>query len=158
MMIEAVGARPAGSLQEVYLQVAQAGGQLPEPPAADRRAFEAAMERAEAPAQVEPSTRADVAAAAADNPWIVPPSVTDAGGAPAVGFSERMMDSLVQVRETLEVQRAHIDSVRANPESLSQVDMLGLLHDVQQATMVYTLVVNEVGQVSSKIDGLLRTA
>ena len=157
-MIEAVGARPAGSLQEVYLQVAQAGGQLPDPPAADRQAFEAAMERVEAQAQIEPSTRPDVPAAAADNPWIVPPTVTDTGGAPATEMSERLMDGVVQVRDNWDTHRAQVEAIRVDPASMSQVDMMGLLYELQQSTMVYTMVVNEVGQVGSKIDGLLRTA
>lgn len=159
-MIEAVGARPPGSLQEVYFQVGQAqtGGQLPDPPAADREAFAAAMERAEAQAQIEPSTRPEVVAAVADNPWIVPPTTSGADSAANVGLGERLMDTVVEVREVWDTQRGQIESMRVDPTNMSQADMMGLLYDVQQSTMVYGLVVNEVSQVDSKIEGILRTA
>ena len=159
-MIEAVSARPAGSLQEVYLQAGQVGGgQPPDPSPADRLAFEAAMERAEAQTQVEPSTRADVVAAAADNPWVVPPTPADAShSAPNVGLGERLMDTLVEVREVWDTQRGEVELLRTDPSSISQTDMVGLLYDIQQSTMVYNMVVNEVSQVDSKIEGILRTA
>ena len=158
-MIEAVGARPVGSLQEVYVQAGQASGQLPDPSPADRQAFEVAMERAEAQAQIEPSTRSEVVAAAADNPWIVPPIPSGAShSTPDIGVGERLVDTLVEVREVWDTQRGQVESMRADPANMSQTDMVGLLYDIQQSTMVYGMVVNEVSQVDSKIEGILRTA
>ena len=156
-MIEAVGARPAGSLQEVYLQAGQAGGQLPDPPAADRQAFEAAMERAEAQAQIEPAAHTEVVAAAVDNPWIVPPNVSGSAGPAHPGLGDQFMNTIVEVRDVWDTQRSHIEMMRIDPTSMSQTEMMGLFYDIQQSTMVYGLVVNEVNQVDSKIEGILRT-
>ena len=158
-MIEAVGARPPGSLQEVYLQAGagQAGGQLPDPSAADHQAFDAAMARAEAQAQIEPAARTDVVAAAVDNPWIVPPSVSGSAAPAQPGLGDRLMDTVVEVRDVWDTQRSHIEMMRTDPTSMSRMEMMGLFYDIQQSTMVYGLVVNEVNQVDSKIEGILRT-
>ena len=68
------------------------------------------------------------------------------------------MDTLVEVREVWDTQRGEVELLRTDPSSISPTDMVGLLYDIQQSTMVYNMVVNEVSQVDSKIEGILRTA
>lgn len=158
-MIEAVSARPPGSLQELYLQAGQSGGQLSDPPAADVQAFDAAMERLEvAQAQIEPSTGTDVVAPAADNPWIVPPSVSGADGPADTGLGLGIADTMVEVRDLWDSQRTQVDSLRLDAGNMSQAEMLGMFYDISHSTVVFSMVTTEVGQVDSKIDRILRTA
>lgn len=157
-MIEPVGARPVADLHEVYQWYTE-GEQAPlNAAAADRARFEAAMDVEAAPqvpaVQVAQNTTA--ADPAATDGWVLPATPEEASRIPAPTLGDRILDGMTGLRDGWSEMKAAIDAAATNPV-MQPAEMVRMLYEVQQATVVFSLVTNEVSQASKKVDGLLKT-
>ena len=158
-MIEPVSGRTTTQLQEIYdrfAERAESGPDRVRP--GDQERFEAAFARSEAverQAPVHTAAETQVAQAPSTDPWVLPPPAGTAGPeVPNVG--ERILDTMHNLREGWNETNALMEDMMSRP-GITMMELMNLQVQVQQTTVMMQLVSQEVGTVSQKVDGLLRT-
>jgi len=161
-MIEPVGARSTAQLQEVYDRFAQnleqqgPGAVLP----GDQQRFEAAMAGpVRAGGTPPPASMAEtqVAQVRTADPWVLSaPSESFTAGPQVPTLGERILDGMTDLREGWNGIADRVQEVMSKP-NISLTDAIDLQVRISQTTLMVQAVSQEVGTVSQKIDGLLKS-
>lgn len=151
-MIEAVSERPVGELREIYEAVSQQHAALREAPSVDDIArFEAAMQPVENTGSVVDTVQhIDLQA---QDPWVVPAvSVENTG--PSIG--DRILNGMEGLREGWTDTVHAMESLQSRND-LQPTDILNLQFQMSHTSLMLTMMSQEVGSITQKIDGLLKT-
>jgi hypothetical protein len=155
-MIEPVSARSTTKLQEVYDRFAQhreqgAGEVAP----GDQQRFEAALKGA--PQAPDQAREIQVAQVQTGDPWVMQRPAPAGQAAPAVPtIGERILDGMGSLRDGWHSMGESLREVAAKP-NITIADALNLQIQMSQTTAMMQIVSQEVGTVSQKLDGLLKT-
>ena len=156
-MIEPVGARPVADLHEIYQWYTNNNPGPAPASAADQARFEAAMEvsQAQIAPPVEMARPITEATSTDSNLWVLPPTGPEANQVPPPTLGDTILDGMTNLRDGWSEMRESLNTIEANPK-LEPTEMVKVLYDVQQTTILFSLVTNEVSQASRKVDGLLK--
>lgn len=154
-MIDPVSAQRSQAVQALHQQPSG-----PEPadlaPVAteDRLRFEAALN---GPQTVEEAKPVEVAQLSGDDPWVIHPNDPADAAPPVPTVGERILDGMTSFRDAWGEAQNVIQQIGERTKDVSPTEMLAIQFQVSHSTIMLTMVGQEVGTLSQKIDGLLKT-
>lgn len=160
-MIDPVSGRSTARLQELYDRFARnVEGSPGEVSPGDQQRFEAALSRSSEP--IGHTSTADVGATRVAqmqvaDPWVVaPPGRSGVAGPAAPTMGERILDGVNNLRDSWHALDQQTQKLVSNPD-FSIVDLLNFQVQAQQTSLVIQITSTEVGTITQKVDGLLKT-